>query len=92
MDEIRIIEISIDRGLCYNKDGPISRCERHQWIIKPNAAVCSYCGTERNGRFTGYLYALGVMPIVFLAKIFIKPFSGRVTARRVSGLNDPVTG
>lgn len=55
MGEIRIIEISFNSGPCYIKDGPICRCERHQWIIKPNAAVCSYCGTERSGRFTGYI-------------------------------------
>jgi hypothetical protein len=55
MEEIRIIEILIDRGPCYVKDGPVCYCGNHDWIIKPNMAVCSNCGRERKGQFTGYV-------------------------------------
>lgn len=52
---IRIIDIEIERGPCFIKKGPVCECGYHQWIIKPYAAVCSNCGTEREGHFTGYI-------------------------------------
>jgi len=52
---IRIVEITINNGPCYVVGGPACRCGYHDWIIKPDSAVCSNCGTERNGNFSGYV-------------------------------------
>ena len=55
MGEFRIIEIVLDQGPCFIKDGPICKCGYREWIVKPNSAVCSQCGAEREGHFTGYV-------------------------------------
>lgn len=59
MGSIRVTEIFIDQGPTFIKDGPECGCGYHQWIIKTHAAVCSNCGTERNGHFTGYINRSG---------------------------------
>lgn len=54
MARIAIIEIEVSKCPAFIKDGPECRCGYHQWIVKPNGAVCSKCGQERNGSFTAY--------------------------------------
>jgi len=54
MTRIAIIEIETSQGSCFLKDGPECRCGYHQWIIKPNSAVCSKCGKELPGCFTAF--------------------------------------
>jgi hypothetical protein len=55
MGGIRIIEILIEAGPTYVKDGPMCYCGHHDWIIKAKGAVCSNCGREKNGHFSSYV-------------------------------------
>jgi len=55
MPSVRIVEISVNQGPAFVKKGPVCKCGYHQWIVKPMGAVCSQCGAERVGHFTGYV-------------------------------------
>lgn len=55
MGEYRFIEIVLDDGPSFIKDGPYCTCGYNEWIIKPHSAVCSHCGEELEGHFTAYV-------------------------------------
>jgi len=55
MGTIRIIEIVVENGPLYIKDGPKCYCGNRDWIIKPDHVVCSHCERTRRSKFTGYV-------------------------------------